>query len=157
MEFQPRGCYNLSPCIPLPESLHDLLLNGIIDKFHHVKLHKHVVLTINNRLIAFLWASLVAQLIKNLPTMQETWVRSLLGKIPWTRKQQSIPVLLPGKFHGQRSRTGCSAWNCKELDTTVQLTFTFSQVEVCRRKFLHSDRLMENIMPNSYVNFINNY
>ena len=74
LEFQPIVCYNLSPCIPLPESLHDLLLNGIIDKFHHVKLHKHVVLTINNRLIAFLWASLVAQLIKNLPTMQETWV-----------------------------------------------------------------------------------
>ena len=28
------------------------------------------------------WASLVAQLIKNLPAMQETWV----GKIPWRRK-----------------------------------------------------------------------
>ena len=25
----------------------------------------------------YLWASLVAQLIKNLPAMQETWVRSL--------------------------------------------------------------------------------
>ena len=88
LEFQPRGCCNLSPCIPLPESLHDLLLNGIIDKFHHVKLHKHVVLTINNRLIAFLWASLVAQLIKNLPTMQETWVRSLGWKDPmgWVGK-----------------------------------------------------------------------
>ena len=72
-----RGCYSLSQRGPLPEHLHDLLLNGIIDKFHHVKLHKHVVLTINNRLITFLWASLVAQLIKNLPTMQETWVPSL--------------------------------------------------------------------------------
>ena len=28
------------------------------------------------------WASLVAQLIKNLPVMQETWVRSWVGKIP---------------------------------------------------------------------------
>ena len=28
-------------------------------------------------LFIFLWASLVAQLVKNLPAMQETWVRSL--------------------------------------------------------------------------------
>ena len=49
------------------------------------------------------WASLVAQTVKNLPTMQETWVRSLswedplekgiattsvfwLGKSPWTEE-----------------------------------------------------------------------
>ena len=24
------------------------------------------------------------------------------GKIPWSRKWQPTPVLLPGKFHGQR-------------------------------------------------------
>ena len=95
-----RGCYNLSPCSPLPERLHDLLLNGIIDKFHRVKLHKHVVLTINNRLITFLWASLVAQLIKNLPTMQETWVRSLGWEDP----------------HGLYS-----PWDHRESDTTVFL------------------------------------
>ena len=28
-------------------------------------------------LFIFLWASLVAQLVKNLPAMQETWVQSL--------------------------------------------------------------------------------
>ena len=28
------------------------------------------------------WASLVAQLLKNLPAMQETWVRSLGGEDP---------------------------------------------------------------------------
>ena len=28
------------------------------------------------------WASLVAQLVKNLPTMQETWVRSLSWEDP---------------------------------------------------------------------------
>jgi len=52
------------------------------------------------------WASLVAQMIKNLPAMQETWIRSLdsifPGKISWTRKWQPTPVFLPGKFHGQR-------------------------------------------------------
>ena len=27
--------------------------------------------------LGFVWASLVAQMVKNLPTLQETWVRSL--------------------------------------------------------------------------------
>ena len=36
---------------------------------------------------------------------------------------QPIPVLLPGKFHGQRLLVGSSPWGCKELDTTKQLHF----------------------------------
>ena len=32
-------------------------------------------------------ASLVALKIKNLPAMQETWVSSLVRKIPWRRKE----------------------------------------------------------------------
>ena len=41
--------------------------------------------------------SLVAQMVKNLPAMQETRVR----KIPWRRKWQSTPVFLPGESHGE--------------------------------------------------------
>ena len=33
-----------------------------------------------------------------------------VGKIPWRRKWQSTPVLLPGKSHGQRSLVGYSPW-----------------------------------------------
>ena len=44
----------------------------------------------------------------------DPWV----GKIPWRRKWQSTPVLLPGKSHGQRSLVGYSPWGRKELDTT---------------------------------------
>ena len=36
---------------------------------------------------------------------------------------QPTPVLLPGKFHGQRSLAGCSSWGRKELDTTEQIYF----------------------------------
>ena len=49
------------------------------------------------------WASLVAQMVKCLPTMQETLVRSLGQGDPWRRKRQPAPILLPGKSHGQRS------------------------------------------------------
>ena len=69
-------------------------------------------------------ASLVAQMIKHLPAMRETWVRSWVGKIPWRRKWQPTPLFLPGEFHGQRSLAGYSSWGCKESDTTEQLTHT---------------------------------
>ena len=51
----------------------------------------------------------------------DPWV----GKIPWRRKWQSTPVLLPGKSHGQRSLVGYNPWGPKELDTTEWLHFTF--------------------------------
>ena len=53
----------------------------------------------------------------------EPWV----GKIPWRRKWQSTPVLLPGKSHGQRSLVGYSLWGRKESDTSEQLHFHFLQ------------------------------
>ena len=67
-------------------------------------------------------ASLMAQTVKSMPAKQGTWVQSLIGKLPWRRKWQLTPVLLPGKSHGWRSLAGYSAWSCKELDMTEQLT-----------------------------------
>ena len=43
------------------------------------------------------WASLVAQLVKNPPTMWETWVRSLNWKILWRRAWKPTPEFLPGE------------------------------------------------------------
>ena len=48
-----------------------------------------------------------------------------VGKTPWRRTRQHIPVLLPGKSHGQRSLVGYSPWDRKESDTTEQLHFHF--------------------------------
>ena len=62
---------------------------------------------------------LVAQKVKRLPAMWETWI----GKIPWRRKWQSTPALLPGESHGWRSLIGCSPWGRKELDTTERLLY----------------------------------
>ena len=55
------------------------------------------------------------------------WVR----KIPWTRKWQPTPVLLPGKFHGWRNLVGYSPWGHKEPDTTELLHFCFSAYINC--------------------------
>ena len=53
------------------------------------------------------------------------WLEGLgcVGKIPWRKKWQPTPVLLPGKFHGWRNLVGYSPWDCKELDTTERLHF----------------------------------
>ena len=51
-------------------------------------------------------ASLVVQLVKNLPAMQETWVQCPgIGKIPWRRKWLLTPVFLgfPGGSDGKKS------------------------------------------------------
>ena len=58
------------------------------------------------------WASLVAQLVKNPPAMQASWVRSLVGKIG-RRERLPTPVVWPGEFHGLYS-----LWGCKESDMT---------------------------------------
>ena len=44
-----------------------------------------------------------------------------VGKIPWSRKRQPAPVLLPGESHGQRS-LGAIVHGRKESDTTYLLT-----------------------------------
>ena len=49
-------------------------------------------------------------MIKRLPAMQETWVRSLGWEDPLEKEMatHSTPVLLPGKSHGQRRLVGSS-------------------------------------------------
>ena len=54
------------------------------------------------------WASLVTHMVKNLPTMQETQVRSLGWEVPWRRAWQPPPVFLPGESYGLRSLVVCS-------------------------------------------------
>ena len=61
------------------------------------------------------WASLVAQMVKHLPAMRETWVWSLGQEDP-LEKEMATPILLPGKFHGWRSLS-CYLWtrHCLKL------------------------------------------
>ena len=68
--------------------------------------------------LQYSWASLVAQLVKNPPVMQETWFDTWVGKISWRRERLPTPLFWPGEFHGLYS-----SWGCKELDLTEQLSF----------------------------------
>ena len=66
--------------------------------------------------------SLVAQMVKNPPAMQETQVRSLDWVDPWIRKHLPIPVFLRGEFHGYGCLVGYSSWGHKELHMTEHLS-----------------------------------
>ena len=64
---------------------------------------------------------IMAQQVKNLPTMQETQemqAQSLGQEDPLEKKQQPTPVFLPGKLYEQRSLVGYSSKGHKKSDMT---------------------------------------
>ena len=78
------------------------------------------------------WASLVAQLVKNLPAIQETLVRFLgLGRSHGWRHGNSLQYSCLENPHEQRSLVDYSPWGHKELDTTGRLSIALTE------KYLH--------------------
>ena len=70
------------------------------------------------------WASLVAQMVKNLPAMRETWVLSLgqEDSLEESMATHSSPVFWSGESRGQRGLAGCSSWGRRESDMTERLS-----------------------------------
>ena len=62
----------------------------------------------------------MAQRLKCLPAMRETWVQSL-GREDPLEKWQPTPVFLPGESHGRRSLVGYIPWGHKESEMTERL------------------------------------
>ena len=54
--------------------------------------------------------SLVAQMVKNLHAMWETWLQSLSQEDPLEKGLATPPVILPREFHRQKSLEGYSPW-----------------------------------------------
>ena len=63
-------------------------------------------------------ASLVAQRVKNLPAMQETWVRSLGREGPLEKRMATHSSVLAGRIPWTEELVGYSPWGRTELDTT---------------------------------------
>ena len=66
-------------------------------------------------------ASLVAQLVKNLSAMWETWVLSLSWEDPLEKGTATHSSILDG-----RTSWTLYPWGCKELDTTGRLSLSFT-------------------------------
>ena len=67
--------------------------------------------------------SLVAQMVKRLPTMRETWVQSLGWEDLLEKEMATLSSILAWKSHGRRNLVGYSPWGCKESDTDERLNF----------------------------------
>ena len=67
-------------------------------------------------------ATLVAQLVKNLPAVQENRVQSFGWKDPLEKEMATHSSILLEKPHGQWSLVGCSPWGRKESSPTERLT-----------------------------------
>ena len=78
-------------------------------------------------LLQYSWASLVAQLVKNLPAMWETWVRSLGWEDPLEKGQATHSSIL-----AWRVPWTVYPWGCKESDTTEAYSVVCS---ACERAF----------------------
>ena len=68
---------------------------AIMDVYTYIHINKNCI-----------YASLVAQTIKNPPAMQETQVRSLGWEDPLEKGIATTPVFLTGESHGERSLAG---------------------------------------------------
>ena len=83
----------------------------------------------------------MAQTVKNLPVMQETWVQSLHQECP-LEEGIPTPVFLPREFHGQRSLVGYRPQGHKGSVMNERLTHTYKT----QRKTYCSNRCVFTLM-----------
>ena len=86
-----------------------VLLNPVNSKFYQARFSMTTHLSLTIPLSYHFWASLVAQLVKNLPAIGRPGSDLWVGKIPWGRERLPTPVFWPGEFHGLYS-----PWGLKE-------------------------------------------
>ena len=70
------------------------------------------------------WASLVTQMVKNLPAVQETQVQSLDWEDPLEEEMATCSSILAWRIPWTEELVGYGPWGLKESDTTEQLTHT---------------------------------
>ena len=58
----------------------------------------------------YIWASLMSEMVKNLPAMWETQVESLGQEDPMEREMATHSSVLAWRIHGQRSLVSYSPW-----------------------------------------------
>ena len=77
-------------------------------------------------------ASLMAQMVKNLPVMRETKVQSLGWESPWRKEWQPTPVFLPGEFHGE-SQT----WQMTHTHTSITIALNNKTIKMKFQILIH--------------------
>ena len=88
----------------------------------------------------------MAQLVKNLPAMQETWVQPLGWDDPLEKEHLRPPVFWPAEFHGWYSQ-----WGLKESEATEWLSLSLSVVGLEMGTILLNCTIYTKSSPDSAV------
>ena len=88
----------------------------------------------------FMWAPLVAQLVKNLLATRRPGFHPCVGKIPWRRERLPTPVFRPGEF-----RRLYSPWACKESDMTEPFSLDARGISPGGYKRSHSPKIWHHL------------
>ena len=120
VSYSPWGCKELDTTTQIPLELWSFILFIVFLKF------------IMPCGVGFTqWSgSPVAQRVKRLPALRETQVWSLGQEDPLEKEMAPTPVLLPEKFHGQRSLVGYSPWVAKSWTRLSDFTLTHTTYTV---------------------------
>ena len=78
----------------------------------------------------------MAQTVKNLPAMWETWVQSLGWEDPLEQGMATHSSILAWRIPWTEEPGAYSPWTHKELDTREQLTHTHTQTVCVPSKFI---------------------
>ena len=68
------------------------------------------------------WAFLMAQMVKNLPAMQETWAGFLVQEDPLEKGKATRSSILAWRIPGTEEPGGLQSMSCKESDMTEGLS-----------------------------------
>ena len=99
--------------------------------------------------LQYSWASLVAQLVKNLPAVRETCVQSLDWEDSLEKGRLPIPILWPRVFQGLYS-----PWGLKESDITERLSLRCTYKRICCARFTKLKLINISIVSQSYHFFL---
>ena len=79
-----------------------------------------------NTVYLIIWASLVAQLRKNLPPMQETWVRSLGQEYPLEKEMATLSSILAWRISWTEEPGRLQSMGSQDSNTTEQLNHHYT-------------------------------
>ena len=81
-------------------------------------LHKLMHLYFANKMVIIIRASLVAQMVENLPAKQEMWIQSLGWEDPLEKEMTTSSNILAWRIPWSKEPGGLQSMESQELDTT---------------------------------------
>ena len=105
---------------------------------------------LTNKIVRYLkyttwWASLVAQMIKNLPAIQEAGFDPWVRKIPGEGNGYPLQYSCLENYMEQGSLMGYRPWGCKESDMTEWLTHWLDIYVHCERISPHAINIYSSL------------